>query len=139
MKTTINVLLFFALTFFICCLIRTSDGWMMCPVSLTLPCTTNASSGRSVLMPTLPVWTIDSDVVPRCQHSSVSLSNCPGFEAYNTENGNNKKRQCRRRRRLRYTVYHNKPEEYLRFSCRKEDKTQIFTTYNLNDFIDMFP
>lgn len=70
------------LTCWMCSLILASDGWTMCPVSLTLPCTTRDSSGLSVLMPTLPVCTIDSGVEPLCQHSSASLSNWPGFEAF---------------------------------------------------------
>jgi len=79
------------LTFCMCCLILMSDGWIMCPVSWTFPWTTSASSGRSVLMPTLPVWTIDSGVVPRCQHSSASLSNWPGFEAFGARKKTRKK------------------------------------------------
>lgn len=76
-------------------LILTSDGWMMCPVSLTLPCTTSASSGRSVLMPTLPVCTIDSGAAPRCQHSSASLSNWPGFDACATTRGKKPKKKTK--------------------------------------------
>lgn len=64
---------------------RESLGFMMCPVTFTLPCTTNASSGRSVFIPTRPAWKTESGELPRCQHSSTSFSNCPGFEAYKTE------------------------------------------------------
>lgn len=87
---------YLTLTFSMCCLILMSDGWIMCPVSLTFPCTTSASSGRSVLMPTLPVWTIDSGVVPRCQHSSASLSNWPGFEAFGGARKRTRKKKCHR-------------------------------------------
>lgn len=78
-----------------------SLGCIMCPVTLILPWTTSDSSGRSVLIPTLPLWKIESSnrknenqkfpkifpkkkltwVCPFCQHNSTSLSNWPGFEA----------------------------------------------------------
>lgn len=51
------------------------------PMTLTLPCTTNASSGRSVLMPTRPWWKTVSGTCARCHSTSLSLSNWPGLEA----------------------------------------------------------
>jgi len=58
-----------------------SLGCTIWPVTFRLPWITNASSGRSVLIPTLPAWKIDSGVWPFCQQSSTSLSNWPGFDA----------------------------------------------------------
>lgn len=50
-------------------------------MTLTLPWTTRASSGRSVLIPTRPWWNTVSGSCARCQSTSLSLSNCPGLEA----------------------------------------------------------
>lgn len=58
-----------------------SDGWTREPMTFRLPWTTRASSGRSVLMPTLPWWYTESDSWPRCHSTSVSLSNWPGLDA----------------------------------------------------------
>lgn len=51
-------------------------------MTLTLPWTTSASSGRSVLMPTRPWWKTVSGSCARCHSTSLSLSNWPGLEAY---------------------------------------------------------
>ena len=61
---------------------RRSDGCTTWPVNLMLPCTVTASSGLSVLTPTLPPWYTDSGVMPFCQSTSTSLSNWPGFDAW---------------------------------------------------------
>lgn len=64
-----------------------SDGWTREPMTFRLPWTTRASSGRSVLIPTLPWWYTESGSWPRCHSTSLSLSNWPGLDA------------CRRQRR----------------------------------------
>lgn len=65
-----------------CSLARRSEGCMRDPMTLTLPCTTSASSGWSVLMPTRPWWKTVSGNCARCHSTSLSLSNWPGLEAY---------------------------------------------------------
>lgn len=65
-----------------CSLARKSEGCIRDPMTLTLPCTTRASSGRSVLMPTRPWWKTVSGSCARCHRTSLSLSNWPGLEAY---------------------------------------------------------
>lgn len=65
-----------------CSLARKSEGCIRDPMTLTLPCTTSASSGRSVLMPTRPWWKTVSGSCARCHRTSLSLSNWPGLEAY---------------------------------------------------------
>ena len=64
-----------------CSLALKSEGCMSEPMTLTLPCTTSASSGLSVLMPTRPWWKTVSGTCARCQSTSLSLSNWPGLEA----------------------------------------------------------
>jgi hypothetical protein len=72
-----------ALTSCMFSLARLSLGCTIWPVTFRLPWITIASSGRSVLIPTRPAWKIDSGVWPFCQQSSTSLSNWPGFDAWN--------------------------------------------------------
>lgn len=64
-----------------------SDGWTREPMTFRLPWTTRASSGRSVLMPTLPWWYTESGSWPRCHSTSLSLSNWPGLDAWRKDNG----------------------------------------------------
>lgn len=58
-----------------------SDGCMTVPIIFAFPQTTKASSGVSVLIPTSPWHTRESGVCPFSQSTSLSFSNCPGFEA----------------------------------------------------------
>lgn len=58
-----------------------------------LPCITRASSGLSVLIPTLPAWYTLSGAAPLCHPPSAptpvpSDSNCPGLLAYNATHDN---------------------------------------------------
>lgn len=62
-------------------LVLMSDGCTKEPMTFTLPWTTRASSGRSLLMPTLPWWYTESGSWPRCHSTSLSLSNWPGLDA----------------------------------------------------------
>lgn len=59
-----------------------SDGCTSDPMTFKLPCTTMASSGRSVFMPTLPWWYTESGSWPRCHSTSLSFSNWPGLDAW---------------------------------------------------------
>jgi len=61
-------------------------AWQKYSGTFILPCTTRASSGRSVLMPTLPAWYTLSGAAPLCHPPSAptplpSDSNCPGLLA----------------------------------------------------------
>lgn len=58
-----------------------SEGCMIVPIILAFPQTTSASSGASVLIPTSPWHTTESGICPFTQSTSLSFSNCPGFEA----------------------------------------------------------
>lgn len=64
-----------------------SDGCTTEPMTFRLPWTTRASSGRSVLMPTLPWWYTESGSWPRCHSTSLSLSNWPGLDACGRDRG----------------------------------------------------